>query len=237
MTQFTQSKVGSAAEERNVGRPPPAALIRKALKQANVLGIRIIGHPGSGKTALIEAALNSLPAPKRVAVIVVNPASDRDAARLQKLCGHVAHVDAAVPDAASIWRALSELKLQDFDTLLIEAAGGLANLLDLGQDATAAVFAVSGGDDKAAEYHTLLSSASAILLTKIDLFPLVRFDQEIFRRDVRGFNPSADVFEISSTTGAGIHFWLDWLDHMRTAKAQIRPRGDSRDESTEQFIG
>jgi len=213
------------------------AMIRKALAQARVLGIRLIGHPGSGKSELIEATLKRLAAPKRVAVIVVNPASGRDADRLRKFCGFVGHVDAAVPDSASIWRAISELKLERFDTLLIEAAGGLATLNDLGQDATVAVFAVSGGDDKAAEYHTLLNSSSAIVLTKIDLLPLVKFDRNVFSNDVRGINSSAEVIEISAMTGSGMPEWLDWINRTRTAKTQGRSRGDPNQRSSDSFIG
>jgi hydrogenase nickel incorporation protein HypB len=236
MTEPTNPPADGSGE-KNVARPPAAAMIRKALAQARILGIRIIGHPGSGKTELIEATLKRLAAPKRVAVIVVNPASGRDADRLRKLCGYVAHVDAAVPDAASIWRAMNPLRLGDFDTLLIESAGGMADLPDLGQDATVAVFAVSGGDDKAAEYHTLLSSASAVLLTKIDLRPLVKFDRDVFRRDIKQFNSSVGVYEISVMTGSGMPMWLDWLDRTRLAKAQSRSRGDSRDGSSDKFIG
>jgi len=161
----------------------------------------------------------------------------RDAQRLQHLCGRVAHVDAAVPDAGQIWRAISELKLDHFDTLLIETAGGLATLHDLGQDATVAVFAVSGGDDKAAEYHTLLKSASAILLTKIDLRPLVKFDGQVFRNDIRAINSSAEIYETSAMSGSGIVDWLGWLDRMRAAKALSRTRGESPDRTTDKFIG
>ena len=72
-----------------------------------------------------------------------------------------------VPDPAEIWRIISKLHLEDFDFILIEGCGGMAPLKDVGQDATAAVLAVSGGDDKALEYHTLFKSAWVILLTKM----------------------------------------------------------------------
>jgi hydrogenase nickel incorporation protein HypB len=238
MAEGTREHVDvTVAAELSIGRPPPAALIRRALAQSRVLGIRIIGHPGSGKTELIEATLKRLVAPRRVAVIVVNPASGRDAERLQKYCGHVAQIDAATPDAATIWRAMGELRLEDFDTLLIEAAGGLADLHDLGQDATVAVFAVSGGDDKAAEYHALLKSASAILLTKIDLRPLVKFDGQVFRNDIRAVNSSAEIHETSAMTGSGLIDWLDWMDRTRATKTQSRLRGDPHESPSDEFIG
>ena len=142
--------------------------------------MRIIGPPGSGKTELIEATLKGYPAPRRVAVIVVDPASVREADRLQDKCGFVAHLDSAVPDPAGIWGIISKLRLEDFDFILIEGCGGMAPLKDVGQDTTAAVLAVSGGDDKALEYRTLLESASVILVTKIDVRHLVKFDERRF---------------------------------------------------------
>jgi len=213
------------------------SLIRKTLAAAGITCIRITGHPGSGKTELIEATLDRLPSPRRVAVIVVNPASQRDAARLEKLCGFVAHVDAAIPTAAAISRILPELEPKQFDLLLIETAGGLAPLQDLGQDATAVVFTVSGGDDKAAEYRQILSASSAVVLTKKDLLPLVKFDSKVFRADVESINPSVEVHELSSLTGIGMASWIAWIDRTVLAKRQKRTPGDSKDSSSDSFIG
>jgi hydrogenase nickel incorporation protein HypB len=204
--------------KRNTGRSPPEARIRAALAHAGVLALRIIGPPGSGKTELIEATLKGYPAPRRVAVIAVDPASVREAERLQNQCGFVAHLDSAVPDPAAIWPIISQLRLEDFDFILIEGCGGMAPLKDIGQDATAAVLALSGGDDKALEYHALLESAAVILLTKIDVRQLVKFDERVFRRDARTIAPNADLIELSAVTGSGMPGWLEWLDKARTAK-------------------
>jgi hydrogenase nickel incorporation protein HypB len=232
MTQFDPESAG----QRNVKGPPPAAMIRKQLAQARILAVRLIGHPGSGKTQLIDATLRRLPAPQRVAVIVVNPASSRDADRLLGLCGFVGHIDAAAPDAASILRIMSQLQLEKFDVLLIETAGGLGTLPDLGQDATVAVFAVSGGDDKAAEYSGLLNSASAIVLTKTDLHAMVKFDDGVFRRDVKNINPSAEILALSAVSGDGMPSWLAWLDRKRIDK-RSRDADAGAEHFKEYFIG
>jgi hydrogenase nickel incorporation protein HypB len=216
-------------------RPPAAAIIRRTLALAGVLGIRIIGHPGAGKTDLIGATLRHLPSPRRVAAIVVNPAAARDAEKLQQYCSHVAHVEAASPVASSISKVIAQMKLSELDMVLIEAAGGLAPLQDLGQDATVAVFAVSGGDDKAAEYHGLLKAASAVVVTKCDLCPYVHFDWDVVRRDVRSINPTAEIFEVSSETGSGIDAWAAWLGRMRLSKRR-RPE-TSKDPSPEAYFG
>lgn len=238
MTQLSKYHVDATVVADNACEPHPAAAkIRAVLAKAGILGIRLVGHPGSGKTELIEATLKRLPAPQRVAVVVVNPASDRDAQHLRKSCGFVAHVNAATPAAAEIWHAISDLKLEHFDLLLIETAGGLATLSDLGQDATVAVFATSGGDDKAAEYHSLLDNSAVVLLTKTDLRPLVKFDEQVFRNDVRSINPSAAVIELSAITGSGLIHWLDWLDVQRAAKAEKAWCSQPHEETPDSFIG
>ncbi|HEY1923015.1 MAG TPA: GTP-binding protein [Tepidisphaeraceae bacterium] len=215
-TEFAADKPGDV--QKNAGRLPPEALIRSALARAGVLAMRLIGPPGSGKTELIEATLKAYPAPRRVAVIAVDPASVREADRLKKRCGHVAHLDSPVPDPASIWRIVSNLDLDSLDFLIIEGCGGMGALKDIGQDATVAVLAVSGGDDKALEYRALLERASVILLTKIDVRQLVKFNDEVFHGDAKAIAPDAEVIELSAVTGVGMHRWLQWLDQARTAK-------------------
>jgi hydrogenase nickel incorporation protein HypB len=223
------------------GRPatefhlPAAGMIRRALAQAGVAAIRIIGHPGAGKTELVEATLRSVLAPKRVGVIVVNPASRRDAEKLERACGHVAHLDAAAPTASAISKVVSDLKLAEIDLILIESAGGLGQLQDLGQDATVAVFAVSGGDDKAAEYHTLLKASSAVVVTKSDLRPHVQFDPEVLRKDIRLINSLAEIFEVSAQTGHGMEVWVAWLERIRVAKRRKRESADER--SPDSYVG
>lgn len=215
---------------------PPQAMIRKDLARTGILAVRLIGPPGSGKTELIEATLKRLPAPHRVAVIVVNPAADREAARLRPLCRHVEAIADSVPRASHIWQAIQKTPLKDIDLILIESCGGLANLEDLGQDATIATFAVSGGDDKAAEYHALIQISSVVLLTQWDLRPMVKFDEESFRQDVKKINTSAKIFELSSVNGTGMHRWIEWLSAERSAKKRRNTPGNF-EKSTDTYYG
>lgn len=227
----------SSDKQTPIGRGPPEAMIRAALSRAGVLAVRVIGPPGSGKTELIEATLKRIPGPRRVAVIAVDPAAAREAQRFQNLCGFVAHLESTVPDPADIWRIISQLRLADFDYLLIEGCGGMMSLKDIGQDATAAVLAVSGGDDKALEYRTLLESASLILLTKIDVRPMVKFNDKVFRDDARNIAPTAEIMEVSAVSGAGMPLWLEWLDKARTAKKWRESRKDSLQGGGNTFFG
>ncbi len=237
MTRKTSENRIRGDEQRNVGQRPPEAMVRAALARAGVLAVRIIGPPGSGKTELIEATLRHTPGPRRVAVIAVDPASAREADRLRNLCGYVTHLDSAAPDPAAIWRIISQLHLEGFDFILVEGCGGMAPLKDIGQDATVAVLAISGGDDKALEYHALLESASVILLSKIDVRPLVKFNDNVFRNDARTIAPNAEIIELSAFKGSGMHDWLEWLDKARTAKKWRNVPPDPDQSTSNTYFG
>jgi len=218
-------------------RAPPQALIRHQLKRAGVFAVRLVGPPGSGKTELIEATIKHLAAPQRVAVIVINPAAHRDAARLRAHCGHVEFVDAPAPHAASVWHAIQQIPLKDVDLIFIETCGGLAPLDDLGQDATVATLAIGGGDDKAAEYHTLLKSSSLVLLTQADMRPMVKFNENVFRDDVQTVNAAAEIVLISAFSGAGMYRWLEWLESARLAKSSRNAPPSPGGPMGERFFG
>ena len=59
-----------------------AALNRSRLHKAGVFAVDLMGAPGCGKTALIEATLRRLPSALRVGVIVGDLTTQRDADRM-----------------------------------------------------------------------------------------------------------------------------------------------------------
>jgi len=191
---------------------------RMDLIKHNVLTVAVVGPPGAGKTALLEATARQLRENARVAVITVNPAADRDANRVSRYCDQVEAVKIGNPDAASIRPALRRLKLDRTDVLFIESLGGINGAPNLGQDVTVAVLAVSGGDDKAAEYADLLLQSKLLLLGKCELQRHVMFDRGAFRADVRRINPMLEMIEVSAFENTGLNRWLAWLDRRRQVK-------------------
>jgi hydrogenase nickel incorporation protein HypB len=192
-----------------------AAMNRQRLKKFGVFSLDLMGAPGCGKTALVEATLQRLP-DIRFGVIVGDLTTQRDADRMARYCKQVVQVNTGKGchlEANHVHQALDHLRLDEIDLLIIENVGNLICPVgfDLGQDVKVGMFAVSDGDDKAAKHPYIVIEAGLLLLSKVDLLPYVPFDLELFRTDIRRLNPDVPVVECSVTTGQGLEGWLNWL--------------------------
>ncbi len=206
-----------------------AAANRARLAQGRVFTVDLMGAPGAGKTALLEATLKRLPASTRAAVIVGDLATARDGQRLQACCRQVVQVNTGKTchlEAHHVARALQRLNLDRIDLLIIENVGNLICPVgfDLGQGAKVGLFSVTEGDDKAAKHPFLVRESDLLVLNKVDLLPYVKFDSGVFRRDVARLRPHARLIETSVTTGQGLDLWINWL---LGCCATLRTRGRS----------
>jgi hydrogenase nickel incorporation protein HypB len=195
-----------------------ATALRDELDRAGILSVALVGPPGAGKTALVEATARELKGKIKIAIITANPAADRDVAKLSSCCTKVVGIKTATPCAELIRDALRKVGTYNVDLLLIESMGGLAATPDLGQDLTVSVLSTSGGDDKAAEYGELLAHSCALVLTKADLHKHVAFDRTAFRDDLIHINPSLRYMEVSAVEGSGMGTWTEWLKEKLTEK-------------------
>ena len=197
---------------------PPAALIRRELGRAGVLGLRLVGAPSSGKTSLIEAAIcccNPLP---RMALLLLNSASENEMGRLSAGDMRPILIENDLPKALAIWRAVAQLRLDDFDIVLLEDRGGRTPLLDLGQDAIVAVISITDCPHTAEQYRSVIEAASLVVLTKNDMLPFIEFDVQEFSDGVRSINNQAVLLELSAITGKGIPRLANWLHSMQKQK-------------------
>jgi hydrogenase nickel incorporation protein HypB len=194
-----------------------AAKTRAELGRRGIFSIDLIGAPGSGKTALLEATLQRLAGLRRPAVLVGDLATRRDGDRLARWCERVVQISTGEGchlEAGQVRAALRDVDLEGVDLLFIENVGNLICPVgfDLGQTVKVGLFSLTEGDDKAAKHPYLVTAADLILLNKIDLAPYLTFDRAGFEADVRLLNPTVPIIDISATTGAGFDDWLAWLD-------------------------
>lgn len=200
-----------------------AAINRQTLRDAGVLTLDLIGAPGCGKTALLEATIQRLAGQLRLGVAVGDLTTARDAERMARWCDQVVQINTGKGchlDANQVRQALTRLDLTQLDILIIENVGNLICPVgfDLGQDAKVGMFSISEGDDKPAKHPYLVQEASVLLLNKVDLKPYVPFDVDRFYADVKRLNHDIAVLEVSAHQGA-IDPWIDWL----VAAAKRRP--------------
>ncbi len=199
-----------------------AAMNRRAIHDAGVVSVDLIGAPGCGKTLLLEKTLQRLAGRKRCGVIVGDMATQRDADRMAKYCDQVIQINTGKGchlEANHVRQAMSRMDLGKLDILFIENVGNLICPVgfDLGQDAKIGIFSVSGGDDKAAKHPYIICESSLLLLTKTDLLPHIPFDIDLFMGDIRKLNPKVKVLSLSAVSGEGMDGWVEWLHGLRSA--------------------
>jgi len=203
-----------------------AAMNRGVLKSAGVFTLDMIGSPGCGKTALLEATLHAMRGELRIGVLVGDLATTRDGDRLAAHTDDVVQINTGKSchlEAHQIRSAMGKIQIDKLDIMVIENVGNLICPVgfDLGQDVKVGMFSVAEGDDKPAKHPHLVAAAELIVLNKTDLLPYVRFDRNVFARDVKQINPKAELIEVS-VQNKQIDPWLCWLrNQARRTKAAI----------------
>jgi hydrogenase nickel incorporation protein HypB len=204
---------------------------REHFARCQVLALNVMGSPGSGKTALLEATGRALAGCRVIGALAGDLATDRDAERLTAAgirarsitTGSACHLDASM-----VHHALHHLAWDDLDYLFIENVGNLVcpAVYDLGQAANVVLVSVTEGEDKPLKYPVMFSKADLVLITKTDLLPHLPDVQVARVREALGrVMPDPVVIEISARCGDGLQLWLDWLrqeEHGRSAAR--RPR-------------
>jgi len=212
-----------------------AAHNREHFRAAGVVAINLMGSPGAGKTALLEAtaaALSSLSdksardgASLNVGAVSGDLATDRDSARLERAgirsrsitTGTACHLDARL-----VHEALHHMDWRDLDYFFIENVGNLVcpAIYDLGQEANVVVLSVTEGEDKPLKYPVMFQKADLVVVTKTDLVPhLPGIDLAALRANIAQVMPTDAVVEVSAVTGEGLDDWLTWLAALDGARA------------------
>jgi hydrogenase nickel incorporation protein HypB len=207
-----------------------AAMNRRMLHDAGIFTVDLIGAPGCGKTALLEATIQAMRGRWRIGVIAGDLATQRDAERMARWGSDVVQINTGKGchlEANHVRQAIDSLDLKALDLLFIENVGNLICPVgfDLGQDAKVGMFCVAGGDDKAAKHPYLVYESSLLILNKIDLLPHVPFRRDIFMEDVNRLNPRAELIELSAATGEAMERWTQWLSQRLLARFERAATG------------
>ena len=193
-----------------------AEAIRADLTNRGIFSLNLISSPGSGKTTLLEKTIDALKDRLRLAVVAGDVQTRNDAERLAR---HGVPVEAIETgggchlNAEQVTRSLEALDRDQLDLLFIENVGNLVcpSSFDLGESMKVVLMSVTEGEDKPLKYPAAFRRASALVLTKTDLIPHLRFSVETAIENALSVNPDLKVFSTSSFTGVGLDEWLGWL--------------------------
>ena len=209
------------------GNERKAAHNREHFTASGVIAVNLMGSPGAGKTAVLEATARRFGSGHQIGALAGDLATERDADRLRNAgiaarsitTGSACHLDADM-----VHRALHHFRWRDLDYLFIENVGNLVcpAVYDLGQDVNVVALSVTEGEDKPLKYPVMFRKADLVLITKLDLLPYlpnVRLDAIVDALD--RVMPRPRHIGISATTGVGIESWIEWLTKVRLVR---RPR-------------
>jgi hydrogenase nickel incorporation protein HypB len=195
-----------------------AEALARRLAGRGIDAIGLLGGPGAGKTALLEAGFRRRPgAAGREAVVEGDCAGDLDARRVAACGARVAQVATGAVchlDAHLVEHALEGLDLAGVSRLWIENVGNLVCPAPFacGEGRRAVLVSVTEGDDKPAKYPAVFAAVDCLVISKTDLLPHVDFDVARCVAAAREANPSISVVTLSSRSGEGLDAWLDWVD-------------------------
>jgi len=190
---------------------------RHHFAERELLAINVMGSPGAGKTAVLEATARARGSSRLIGALAGDLATDNDAKRLAAAgiraesitTGSACHLDASM-----VHHALHHLPWRDLDYLFIENVGNLVcpAVYDLGQQANVVVLAVTEGEDKPLKYPVMFHKADLVLISKIDLLPhLPEISLERIVDALRQVMPDPKFIAVSARTGEGIDAWVNWL--------------------------
>ncbi|MEW5980999.1 MAG: hydrogenase nickel incorporation protein HypB [Acidobacteriota bacterium] len=194
-----------------------AAHNREHFRGQGILAINLMGSPGSGKTAILEATARALAGRWPVAAIAGDLETERDAERLRAAgiparaitTGNACHLDAAM-----VHHALHHDSLRHARVLFVENVGNLVcpAVYDLGQAFNAVALAVTEGEDKPLKYPVMFRKADVVLVTKVDLLPYLDFRLDVLTEALQQVMPRPVVFPVSARSGEGLDRWYRWIE-------------------------
>jgi len=193
---------------------------RAHFAERKIFAINLMGTPGAGKTALLEATIVRWRESLRILVIEGDQATDRDSARIRAAGAIASQVETGLGchlDAHQIHDALHHLGSRNGDLIFIENVGNLVcpALFDLGERLRVVVTSPTEGADKPLKYPPMFRAAHIVVLNKCDLIPHVPFKLDEWAEYVCAINPHARIIKTSALSGEGVDEWLAEIENER----------------------
>jgi hydrogenase nickel incorporation protein HypB len=205
-----------------------AAHNREHFVEGGVFAVNLMGSPGAGKTAVLEATARSLAGRSRLGAIAGDLETERDADHLRAAGVPAAAIttgSACHLDAEMVHKALHDFPWRSLDYLFVENVGNLVcpAIYDLGQAVNVVALSVTEGEDKPLKYPVMFRKADLVLLTKVDLLPYLDFRVEAVQDALARVMPHPEVLRVSARSGEGVPGWVAWLEARRAAQARAAP--------------
>ena len=197
---------------------------RDHFEEAGVLAVNLMGSPGAGKTAVLEAVARRSAGKLRLGAVSGDLATDNDARRLKAAgipaasitTGQSCHLDAGL-----VHEALHDFAINALDVFVIENVGNLVcpAVYDLGEAVRVVALSVTEGEDKPLKYPVIFQHADLVLLTKCDLIPVLGVDVDAISDALARVMPNPAMLPISARSGDGIDGFIQWLLDRRAQRA------------------
>ena len=202
--------------------------LRAHFRESHVTAVNLMGSPGAGKTALLEATAGLLGGRRRLAAVSGDLATTHDADRLLRAgvpaasitTGTACHLDASMVDRVLHNTPFGE-RAHTCDFFFIENVGNLVcpAIYDLGQKANVVCLSVTEGVDKPLKYPPMFRDADLVVLTKVDLLPyLPGVTISALADNLARVMVKPRFIEVSTVTpsrSTGLDAWVSFLEAQR----------------------
>ena len=210
-----------------------AAHLRAHFREDGVTAINLMGSPGAGKTALLEATARALGARRRLVAVSGDLATTNDGERLARAgipaetitTGSACHLEAKMIEHVLHGESLGP-SIAASDFFFIENVGNLVcpAIYDLGQTANVVALSITEGVDKPLKYPVMFRHADLVVVTKMDLLPhLPGVSLDALRDALSRVMPAPQAIYLSTVDEQGMAAWVSWLLSLREKSLRSRP--------------
>jgi hydrogenase nickel incorporation protein HypB len=202
---------------------------REHFEAAGILALNLMGSPGSGKTAILEATARLVGDRLRLGAVSGDLATDNDEKRLRKAgipSGTITTGQSCHLDARLVHECLHDFNdhkgTAGLDVFVIENVGNLVcpAIYDLGEAVRVVALSVTEGEDKPIKYPVMFQHADLVLITKCDLIPHLDVDIAAIHDALARVMPKPNTLLVSARTGEGIDQFIRFLEEKRAGLSE-----------------